>query len=137
MLRRPSSVESLERRERRAGATRGAADRACLCGAWGIVGNELRVTDRRLVVTENGRVRFPVAHDELRRIQFLEAVEAGCQGHGPAERDARRRSWQFPARASTPRPVLAFAGKRLPWVSSGTSDERTASGPYESARGSR
>lgn len=77
---------------------------------------QLRVTDRRLVVTEEERVRLHVGYDELRRIQFdLEALRPAALvivPHRPSDE---------PQVLSVPREmlhraaeILAFVGERLP-----------------------
>jgi hypothetical protein len=77
---------------------------------------ELRVTDRRILVTESGAVRLDIAYEGLRRIQFdLEAERPAALvivPHHPSD---------VPQVLSVPREqlhvaaeLLAFVGERLP-----------------------
>jgi hypothetical protein len=79
-------------------------------------GAEMRVTDRRILVTADGTVRLDIAYDELRRIQFdIEAMRPATMVIVPHQ--AR---WE-PQVLAIPREsfhhageVLAFIGERLP-----------------------
>ena len=80
------------------------------------IGAELRVTDRRLLVTDAANVRLDIPYKRLRRIEFdLEAARPASMvivPHQPADE---------PQVLSVPRDqlqvaaeVLAFIGERLP-----------------------
>jgi hypothetical protein len=79
-------------------------------------GGELRVTDRRLLVTDAGAVRLDIGYEQLRRIQF------DVEGERPAALViVPHRPSDEPQVLSVPREqlhvaaqVLAFIGERLP-----------------------
>jgi hypothetical protein len=79
-------------------------------------GNELRVTDRRLVVTEEDHVRLHVAYDELRRVQFdLEAMRPAVLVMVPHSASLEPQMLSIPRdQLHHAAEVLAFIGERLP-----------------------
>jgi hypothetical protein len=88
-------------------------------GLWTESG-ELRLTDRRIVVTSDGLVRLNVAYDELRRVQFdIEALRPAAMVIVPHRASDPPQVLAIPVESlHRAAEMLAFIGERLPRVAS-------------------
>jgi hypothetical protein len=77
---------------------------------------QVRATDRRLIVTEDSRVRMDLAYDELRRVQFdVEAIRPAVMVIVPHHVRYQAQILNIPReQLQHAAEVVAFIGERLP-----------------------